>query len=82
VAHFSLVLASIYLANLPVEEETRIRFMDLLDRIVHGFIMTFGITQPKPERRRVADLFIGFLLLSVLVGFLLIVFFGVRQLAR
>lgn len=55
--------------------------MDWLDRAVHGFIMTFGITQPKPENRRAANLFIGFLLLTVLVGFLLIVFFGVRRLA-
>jgi hypothetical protein len=56
--------------------------MDWLDRVVHGFIMTFGITEPKPESKRVADLFIGFLLLAVLVGFLLVVFLGVRFLAR
>ena len=56
--------------------------MGWLDRIVHGFIMTFGITQPKPENKKAADLFIGFLLLAVLVGLLLIVFFGIRLLVR
>jgi hypothetical protein len=56
--------------------------MEWLDRIVHGFIMTFGITQPSPERKRSANLFIGFLLLAVLLGFFAIVFLGIRQLVR
>jgi hypothetical protein len=42
--------------------------------------MTFGITQPTPEQRRVANLFIGFLLLAVVVGFVGLVFFGIRHL--
>jgi hypothetical protein len=56
--------------------------MEWLDRIVHSFIMTFGITQPEPQNKRIANLFIGVLLLAVIVGFLGIVVFGVRHLAR
>jgi hypothetical protein len=56
--------------------------MEWLDRIVHSFIMTFGITQPSPEKRRIANLFIGFLLFSVLIGFVGSVFFGIRYLVR
>jgi hypothetical protein len=56
--------------------------MEWLDRIVHGFIMTFGITQPDPGKKRVANMFIGVLLLAVVAGFLGAVFFGVRQLMR
>ena len=56
--------------------------MEWLDRIVHGFIMTFGITQPSSKNRRVANLFIGFLLLAVLVGFVGLIGFGVRQMVR
>lgn len=56
--------------------------MEWLDRIVHGFIMTFGITQPTPEKKRIANLFIGFLLLAVILGFLGMVVFGVRHLIR
>jgi hypothetical protein len=56
--------------------------MQWLDRIVHSFIMTFGITQPSPEKRRIANLFIGFLLLGVIAGFLGVVVFGVSRLVR
>jgi hypothetical protein len=56
--------------------------MEWLDRIVHGFIMTFGITQPSPEKRRRANLFIGFLLFAVVFGFLGIVLFGVHHIIR
>ena len=56
--------------------------MEWLDRIVHSFIMTFGITQPDPAHKRTANLFIGFLLLAVVVGFLGMVIFGVSHLAR
>lgn len=54
--------------------------MDWLDRIVHGFIMTFGITQPNPRNKRVANLFIGALLLAVIVIFLAMIGFGLRHL--
>lgn len=33
--------------------------MKLLYSLVDAFIMTFGITPPRPERRRVAAVFIG-----------------------
>jgi glycerol uptake facilitator-like aquaporin len=56
--------------------------MQWLDRIVHTFIMTFGITEPSPEKRRVANLIIGLLLLVVILGFLSLIFFGIRHLAR
>lgn len=56
--------------------------MEWLDRIVHSFIMTFGITQPDPSTKRMANLFIGTLLLGVIVGFLALVVFGVRHLAH
>jgi hypothetical protein len=54
--------------------------MDWLDRIAHGFIMTFGITEPAPEKRAMANLFIGGLLLVVMVGFVGLVFFLARHL--
>ncbi len=56
--------------------------MDWLGRIVHGFIMTFGITQPAPEKKRVANLFIGALLLAVIGAFLGLILFGIRHLVR
>ena len=56
--------------------------MEWLDRIVHSFIMTFGITQPNPQDKRIANLFIGVLLFVVVLTFLAAVIFGVRQLAR
>ena len=33
--------------------------MKLLEYLADAFIMTFGITPPKPERRRIASIFIG-----------------------
>jgi len=33
--------------------------MKFLESLADAFIMTFGITPPRPERRRVASLFIG-----------------------
>lgn len=56
--------------------------MDWLDRIVHSFIMTFGITQPSPEKKRVANLFIGGLLLITILLFLGLIAFGLRHLVR
>lgn len=42
--------------------------MKLLESIADAFIMTFGITPPKPERRRVASMFIGGALFCVIAG--------------
>jgi hypothetical protein len=42
--------------------------MKLLESIADAFIMTFGITPPKPERRKVASMFIGGALFCVIVG--------------
>ena len=56
--------------------------MQWLDNIVHSFIMTFGITEPSADKRRAANLFIGFLLVAVVALFFGVVVFGVRQLLR
>ena len=56
--------------------------MGWLDRIVHSFIMTFGITQPSPEKRQAANVVIGSLLLFVLVGFVVLVFLGIHYLGN
>ena len=42
--------------------------MKLLESITDAFILTFGITPPKPERRRVAAVFIGSAMLLTAVG--------------
>jgi hypothetical protein len=42
--------------------------MKLLESIADAFIMTFGITPPKPESRRTASIFIGGALFCVIVG--------------
>lgn len=44
--------------------------MKLLDSIADAFVMTFGITPPKPERRRIASIFIGSALLLTIVAVL------------
>ena len=56
--------------------------MEWLDRIVHSFIMTFGITQPSPQQKRAANVFIGLLLLAVVVAFLGMIGVGVHYLVR
>jgi hypothetical protein len=53
--------------------------MNLIEKIADGFIMTFGITQPAPEKRRMTSLFIGGLLLTVLAGFLTLIVYGARH---
>ena len=51
--------------------------MKLLSWLTETFIATFGITHPRPEQQRMANLLIGGILLSVLlvvfavIGFLL-----------
>jgi hypothetical protein len=44
--------------------------MKLLESIADAFIMTFGITPPKPERRRLASIFIGCALFLTVGGIL------------
>jgi hypothetical protein len=44
--------------------------MKLLESIADAFIMTFGITPPKPERRRLASIFIGSALFLTVGGIL------------
>ena len=56
--------------------------MGWLDRIVHGFIMTFGITQPTPQNKRLANVFIGGLLLLMVVAMVGLLVFGVRALVK
>jgi hypothetical protein len=53
--------------------------MNLLEKIADGFIMTFGITQPAPEKRRMTSFFIVGLLLAVLAGFLTLIVYGARH---
>ncbi len=44
--------------------------MKFLDSIADAFIMTFGITPPRPERRRAASIFIGSALFLTVAGVL------------
>lgn len=44
--------------------------MKLLESFADAFIMTFGITPPRPERRRVAAIFIGSAMLLTIVAVL------------
>ncbi len=53
--------------------------MNWLEKIANGFIMTFGITQPAPGKRRMASFFIGGLLLLVVVGFVTLILYEVRH---
>jgi hypothetical protein len=44
--------------------------MKFLESLADAFIMTFGITPPTPERRRIAALFIGSALFLTVAGIL------------
>ena len=46
--------------------------MKFLESIAEAFIMTFGITPPTPERRRVASIFIGSALFLTVAGILVL----------
>jgi hypothetical protein len=46
--------------------------MKFLESIAEAFIMTFGITPPTPERRRIASLFIGSALFLTIAGILIL----------
>jgi hypothetical protein len=43
-----------------------------LESIAEAFIMTFGITPPTPERKRIAALFIGTALFLTTAGILIL----------
>ncbi len=53
--------------------------MRLLDFIAEGFINTFGITEPKPEQRKLVNTVIGGFLLAVIAGAFLVVGFLVFE---
>ncbi len=42
--------------------------MKLLAYLTEAFIAVFGITQPRPEQQRLANLLIGGILLTAIVG--------------
>lgn len=44
--------------------------MNLFYSLADAFIMTFGITPPRPERRRAAALFISILLILMVAAIL------------
>lgn len=46
--------------------------MKFLESLAEAFIMTFGITPPTPERKRVAALFIGSALFLMVAGILIL----------
>jgi hypothetical protein len=46
--------------------------MKFLESVAEAFIMTFGITPPTPERRRLAALFIGSALFLMVAGILVL----------
>jgi hypothetical protein len=46
--------------------------MKFLESIADAFIMTFGITPPTPDRRRIAALFIGSALFLTVAGVLVL----------
>lgn len=46
--------------------------MKFLESIAEAFIMTFGITPPTPERKRIAALFIGSALFLTAAGILIL----------
>jgi hypothetical protein len=54
--------------------------MKFLESIADTFIMTFGITPPKPERRRVASIFIGSALFLTVAGILVLFIAAIARL--
>jgi hypothetical protein len=48
------------------------RPMKFLESIAEAFIMTFGITPPTPERKRIAALFIGSSLFLTAAGIVIL----------
>ena len=56
--------------------------MKFLEFIADAFIMTFGITPPTPQRRRVAALFIGSALFLMVAGILTLFISVIAHLLR
>jgi hypothetical protein len=54
--------------------------MPLLEFLANAFISTFGITQPKPEQRKLISLVLGGLILAVSVVAVSVVGFMVYEL--
>ena len=52
---------------MPAESE-RHKPMKLLSWLTETFIATFGITRPRPEQERLANVVIGGFLLTVILG--------------
>ena len=52
---------------------------ELVESIVDAFIMTVGITPPKPEQRRVAVIFIATGLFGTIAGVLALVGFVIQR---
>ncbi len=55
--------------------------MNIVESIVDGFIMTVGITPPKPEQRRGAIIFIATGLFGTIAGVLALVGLAIQRLA-
>jgi hypothetical protein len=55
--------------------------MSIIENIVDGFIMTVGITPPKPEQRRVATIFIATGLFGTIAGVLALVGIAIQRIA-
>ena len=60
----------------------RRRPMKFLESLADAFIMTFGITPPTPQRRRVAALFIGSALFLTVAGILILFIAVILHLLR
>lgn len=56
--------------------------MKFLESIAEAFIMTFGITPPTPERKRVAALFIGSALFLTTAGVLILFIAAIVHILR
>lgn len=56
--------------------------MKFLESIAEAFIMTFGITPPTPERKRIAALFIGSALFLTAAGVLILFIAAIVHILR
>ncbi len=56
--------------------------MGLIEGVVDGFIMTVGITPPKPERKRAATIFIATALSATVCGVVAMLAFVLMQMLR